>query len=172
MLALSDSYGFPLWEAWGNHFRGYKLTLDGSPQEGIELISKYSAGIDMAGMVTYRPFRLMLLAEAYRVSGQLEEGLKRINEAAKVIEMTQERVLSSEVHRTRGDLLVGLIAQLQSKVITLLSRLRVSSRQSRGNSAPPLALRGSGATRASATRLAIFLLRSTAGLQKGLIRAI
>jgi class 3 adenylate cyclase/tetratricopeptide (TPR) repeat protein len=108
VLVLSNSYGFPLWEAFGNHFRGYNLTQDGHHQEGIDLISKYSAGLDMAGMVTYRPFRLMLLAEAYRESGQLEEGLKRTNAAAEVIEVTQERVFEAEVHRTRGDLLVGI----------------------------------------------------------------
>ena len=70
VLISSNKHGFPIWEAWGNIFRGYGLAQAGHSREGIELISKCSEGMDMAGMVTYRPFRLMLLAEAYGKSGQ------------------------------------------------------------------------------------------------------
>jgi predicted ATPase len=63
--------------------------------------------MDMAGMVTYRPFRLPLLAEAYGKSGQRGEALKCLAEAADVIEMTQEHFFEAEVHRIRGELVVG-----------------------------------------------------------------
>jgi predicted ATPase len=105
--ALSSKHGFPLWEAWGNLFRGYNLAREGRSQEGIELVVKSSAGMDMVGMVTYRPFRLTLLAEAYGMSGQPGEGLKHISEGADVIELTRERMFEAELHRIRGQLLVG-----------------------------------------------------------------
>jgi class 3 adenylate cyclase/predicted ATPase len=107
VLVLSNKYGLSFWEAWGNHFRGHNLARQGHPQEGIDLISKCSAGIDMAGMVTYRPFRLLLLADAYGMSGQAGEGLKHISAAADVIELTRERWLEAELYRMRGELLVG-----------------------------------------------------------------
>ena len=77
-----------------------------SPEDGVELIRKGSAAVDMMGMVCYRPLRLMLLAEAYAKARQPAEGLKHLAEAASIMEQTQEREFEAELCRVRGELLV------------------------------------------------------------------
>ena len=54
------------------------------------------------------PFCLMTLAEACGQAGQPEEGLKRIVEAADLVETTKERWAEAEIHRMRGTLLLSM----------------------------------------------------------------
>ena len=49
--------------------------------------------------------QLMWLAEAHARLGQPVEGLNCLDEAAQIIETTEERVHEAELHRLRGDLL-------------------------------------------------------------------
>jgi predicted ATPase len=50
----------------------------------------------------------MTLAEACGQAGQPEEGLKRIVEAADLVETTKERWAEAEIHRMRGTLLLSM----------------------------------------------------------------
>jgi len=51
------------------------------------------------------PAGLMLLAQAYASLGQLVDGLNCLDEAAQIIETTDERVDEAWLHLLRGDLL-------------------------------------------------------------------
>jgi predicted ATPase len=51
------------------------------------------------------PHALVLLAEAYAKVGRPVEGLNYLNEAAQIIETTDERNSEADLHRLRGDLL-------------------------------------------------------------------
>jgi hypothetical protein len=55
------------------------------------------------------PFYLTTLGEIYGMAGQLDEGLKRLAEAAEMLERTQERWAEAETHRLRGTLLLDLL---------------------------------------------------------------
>jgi predicted ATPase len=107
VLASSRKYGLPFWEAWGTVFRGYSLAQAGLFEDGIELIRKGSAAFDAIGMVCYRPFRLIMLAEAYGKARQPAVGLKQLAEAAHIIEVTQEREFEAELYRVSGELLTA-----------------------------------------------------------------
>ena len=48
----------------------------------------------------------MTLAEVCKQAGQPEEGLKRIADAAELVETTKERWAEAEIHRMRGTLFV------------------------------------------------------------------
>ena len=54
------------------------------------------------------PFLLTLSAEVSLARGNWEGGLQALLEAEAVIHQTGERHVEAEVHRLRGDLLVGL----------------------------------------------------------------
>jgi hypothetical protein len=58
-----------------------------------------------AGTKLWLPHHLTILADAYGMAGQPEEGLDRFAEAAILIETTQERCIEPEMHRVRGKLL-------------------------------------------------------------------
>jgi predicted ATPase len=61
-----------------------------------------------AGANLLLPFFLTTLAELYGMAGQPDEGLKRLAEAAEMIERTQERWPEAETHRLRGALLLSM----------------------------------------------------------------
>jgi predicted ATPase len=50
----------------------------------------------------------MTLAEVCGRAGQPEEGLKRLAEAAELVETTKERWAEAEIHRMRGTLLLSM----------------------------------------------------------------
>src|SRR4029077_18006338 len=57
------------------------------------------------------PFYLMTLAEVCGKTAQTEQGLSRLAEASKLVEMTQERWGEAEMHRLRGKLLATMNEQ-------------------------------------------------------------
>jgi len=61
------------------------------------------------------PFCLMLLAEGYGKSEQLEEGIKQLDEATKVAAITTEHWTEAEIDRVRGSLLLSMGAQVAAE---------------------------------------------------------
>jgi len=108
VLVISGEQGFSEWFGIGNIMRGWCLAAVGQVAEGIPLL--------LQGLATYRgtgaklgyPFALMTLAEVHGMAAQPEEGLDRLDEAAKLIDTTQERWSEAEMHRLRGTLLLSM----------------------------------------------------------------
>ena len=67
------------------------MTALGQGQEGLSLITRGIAGIRATGSVGGMPGALMLLALAYASLGQPVDGLNCLDEAAQIIETTDER---------------------------------------------------------------------------------
>jgi class 3 adenylate cyclase/tetratricopeptide (TPR) repeat protein len=101
VLTIASEHGFALPFALGNMARGWCLGVLGQPAEGVSLIeqalSKLPRGANLGA-----PFHLMALAEVYGKAGQPEQGLKRLVEAAELVERTDERWAEAEMHRLRG----------------------------------------------------------------------
>jgi predicted ATPase len=108
VIAVSGEKGFPLWLAVGNIMRGWCLGAAGQPTKGIPLLLRGVGGFRTIGAKVMMPFFLTTLAELYGISGQPEEGLTGLAEAAKLVESTQERWTDAEMHRVRGVLLASL----------------------------------------------------------------
>jgi tetratricopeptide (TPR) repeat protein len=129
VLAISREHGFPLFLGVGNVMRGRCLGGLGQPTEGIKLILQ---GIDTwraTGAKLVLPFFLTTMAEVHGNAGQLEEGLKRLAEAGKLVERTQERWAESEMHRLRGTFLLSLHEHAAAED-SLRKALAVARRQS------------------------------------------
>jgi predicted ATPase len=108
VLAISSEQGFPFWLGFGNVMRGWGLSAEGQTAAGIQLIRQ---GMDIfrgTGSNLVVPFFLTALAEVYGMAGQPEEGLCRLDEAAQLIETTQERWAEAEMLRCRGMLLLSI----------------------------------------------------------------
>src|SRR3984885_7350110 len=102
LLSLAEQ--FTMFEPQGMILRGWCLTALGRGDETL-LIKRGLAAFRATGSDLWVPFFLTLLADAYGMTGKPEEGLACLNEAARLIEFTQERCTESEVHRVRGKLL-------------------------------------------------------------------
>ena len=107
-VALSIEHNFPLWLAWGIAYRGWSLSALGQTQEGLTLIKQGLSAVRATGTVLMTPYWLMLLADAYAMIGQPDEGLSCLTEAALVLGTIEERFEEAELHRLRGDLLNGM----------------------------------------------------------------
>jgi predicted ATPase len=105
-MSLTQEQGFPLWMAFGSVLRGWALAYQGQAQEGIEQCHQGLTAWRATGTEVSRPYLLALLAEAYRTTGQLEEGLTALAEALMHVEHTGERYYEAEIHRLQGALLL------------------------------------------------------------------
>jgi class 3 adenylate cyclase/tetratricopeptide (TPR) repeat protein len=105
LLALSTEQQFPLFLAWATIVRGSALTLLGQVREGLTLLIHGLAEVRATGCVASTSRILMIIARTHAMLGQSMEGLKFLDEAAQIVETTEERVCEAELHRLRGELL-------------------------------------------------------------------
>jgi len=75
----------------------------GSGEQGLALLAD---GVSNFGASSNGPLFLTMLADAFRIVGQPDAGLARLNEAERQVEATQVRWWQSEVLRLRGALLM------------------------------------------------------------------
>jgi DNA-binding winged helix-turn-helix (wHTH) protein/predicted ATPase len=111
-LALAREHGFPLWIAQGTVLRGWALAEQGQGKEGNAQIRQGLAAYRATGAEWVRSFFLLLLAEAYKNAGQIEEGLSALTDALTVIDKTGERFYEAEVYRLKGTLTLQSRASL------------------------------------------------------------
>jgi class 3 adenylate cyclase/tetratricopeptide (TPR) repeat protein len=108
VLAICSEQNFALLLGVGNIMRGWSLGALGRPMEGIEPLLRGLATFRATGSKLLLPFYLLTLAELYGWADQPGEGLHRVDEAAQLIEGTQERWIEAEVSRVRGTLLLRM----------------------------------------------------------------
>ncbi|MGD9031130.1 MAG: adenylate/guanylate cyclase domain-containing protein [Desulfobacteraceae bacterium] len=106
MIGLSTEQGFAFWLAYGTMLGGWALTAQGKGADGVAQIHQALAAYRATGSEVDRPYFLALLAEAYGVVGQPEEGLTVLAEALAIVENTGERSWETELHRCKGALLL------------------------------------------------------------------
>jgi class 3 adenylate cyclase/predicted ATPase len=127
--ALCTEHGFAPYLAWGTIFRGSALAAQGGWAEGLAQLRE--------GLVAYRvtarlPWLLFLglRAEACGQAGQVEEGLRALDEALEAMQTTEERLYEAEVYRLRGELLRQQSAAQQGEAeVRLQQALTVAHRQ-------------------------------------------
>jgi predicted ATPase len=107
LLAITTEHGFTLYSSLGTIFRGWCLSALGEIEEGIALLNSGLAKHHASGAALYTPFAITLLADAYGRVALPQEGMQRLEEAARLVEMTNERWAEAEMHRIRGTLFVA-----------------------------------------------------------------
>jgi len=101
-VSVGNEHGFPTISGTGLILRGWALARRGSNGAAAESIHN---GIRVAGLLSYKPIFLGLLAEALALTGRIEEGLTVLSEALAIAEASGVRGNDAELHRLRGDLL-------------------------------------------------------------------
>jgi len=105
-ITLSNEQGFPLFVAGGTAFKGWALVAKGEVEKGL---FQMRAGIDAwkgTGAEVARSYWLILLAETYEKTGQIEKGFSTVAEAFSAMNKNNEQFYESELHRVKGDLLL------------------------------------------------------------------
>jgi class 3 adenylate cyclase/predicted ATPase len=105
VVALAAERGFPVWLGSGTMFRGWALAAEGRQAEGIALLHQGLTVWRAMGAMMDLPMYLMLLADAYGNAHQPEEGLKHLDEATRIVEVTKARCIEAEMLRIRAKLL-------------------------------------------------------------------
>jgi predicted ATPase len=87
-------------------FRGWITVKNGDVTEGISLLRRGSAAYRATGAEQWMPHYTALLASAYEIAGQVEEGLILLDEALRIAERIGERCFAAELNRHKGRLLL------------------------------------------------------------------
>jgi DNA-binding NtrC family response regulator/predicted ATPase/class 3 adenylate cyclase len=110
-ITHSITQGFPQLLALGTMLRGWALTKLQRGMTGIAQIQEGLVAWRATGAELLRPYALALLAEAYNLVGQANEGLTVLDEALATVQNTGERWWEAELHRLKGGLLFLLATQ-------------------------------------------------------------
>src|SRR5262249_30216324 len=101
-VALGNKHGIATILGCGLILQGWARARGGQNGATVERIRE---GLAIAGLRSYRPIFLGLLAEALAVTGKIEEGLAVLAEALAIAEASGAKGNDAELHRLRGDLL-------------------------------------------------------------------
>lgn len=104
---LADEQHLGLMQPMGSILRGWATVQDGSPAEGIALISE---GLDVyrrSGQPLYMPWVLRLLADLCIAGGRLELARATLVEAFDVVEATGQRVFEADLHGLMGEVVLA-----------------------------------------------------------------
>ncbi len=107
VINLSSEHGFAYYLAFGAWLRLEALTEEGQLQEGIAGMRSVLQGMRARGAVLGSSWFLALLARAHRKAGQVEEGVALVAQGLEFVTKTDERMMEAELHRVKGELLLG-----------------------------------------------------------------
>jgi predicted ATPase len=98
-MRLAAEHGFAHWLCSCGVLQGWALIVQGQGLAGISQIRRGLEHLSAIGVRLIRPCLLGLLAEAYGAVGQVDEGLQAVDDALRLIHLTDESVLTAS---TRG----------------------------------------------------------------------
>ena len=101
-LPLLSKHGSAVGVANATMLRGWALVMQGHIDEGLATMRDGLAAWRATGSKVWIPYRLTRAADAYWKAGNIEEGLRLIDEAT---QLSNDRWLAPEPHRLRGELL-------------------------------------------------------------------
>lgn len=105
VIALCREYGFPQEREWSRSFRGAALAMLGRLDEGVRELRDSLAVQQALGAGLVRSAFLAVLADLWRFSGRIDEGLTAVDEGFAHAERAGEGGYLAELHRARAELL-------------------------------------------------------------------
>ncbi len=112
VMGFLNEQRFPLWIAIADILQGWAHATEGQADIGLIEIKQGLEMLRRIGLNQGLTFYLSVLADAYRMNGQVEEGLAMLSEALDVSEKTMDPLYKPELHRLQGELL--LLAEASS----------------------------------------------------------
>jgi predicted ATPase len=105
-IALSGKQSSAQWLARGTILRGWALAWQGQGAEGLAQMCQGLSAFRATGAEGRRTCFLALLAEGYRGTGEVKEGLRVLAEALAAAHNRGEHYCEAELHRLTGELLL------------------------------------------------------------------
>jgi len=93
--------------AWAIGLCGWAKFAQGDRQRGIGQIQQGLEASRATGTEAFRPYFLCLLGEACMETGRFDDGLRALTEALALVDQLESRFYEAEVHRLKGELLLG-----------------------------------------------------------------
>jgi predicted ATPase len=112
---LSTKHGFPQWTAYAQMCRGWARTALGEADAGIAEMEQGWTDWQALGSQLATVHATVRLAEACAKTARIAAGLDWIDVAEEHARMFQECFLEAELHRIRGELLLGREAPLEAE---------------------------------------------------------
>jgi predicted ATPase len=106
LMTLSQTQGFPFWLSAGIILEGWAWVVKGQEHQGIARMEEGIALWRATGAELARTLWLSLLAEAYGIIGQAEQGLASLAEAFLALHQHGEHFYEAELYRLQGALLL------------------------------------------------------------------
>lgn len=104
-LQIAAAQKFGPFQVEGRFYEGFLLVADGRTDEGISQMKQSLVAWRATGMRIMYSVMLGLLAQALGQAGQVEEGLRTLDEAFAEVDKRDERFFAAELYRIKGDLL-------------------------------------------------------------------
>jgi class 3 adenylate cyclase/predicted ATPase/energy-coupling factor transporter ATP-binding protein EcfA2 len=133
-LALTTEQIIPFYAAQAMVLRGWALVEQGRREEGITQLREGLAAYRATGAQLECSHWLALLAEAYRDTGQPEEGLRLIAEALDHVAQTGIVYYEPELHRLEGELRLCLDQADRKRAETSFRQALETARQQQAKS--------------------------------------
>jgi predicted ATPase len=130
LLALATAQGFPAFVAVGTILRGVALAEQGHRETGITQAHRGLAALRAARAELPRPFFLILLAETCGRIGEIEEGLKLLDEVLAIVGKTGAHVHEAELYRLKGELLLSWEVKSPKPVLRFVEGAKLKSQNS------------------------------------------
>jgi predicted ATPase len=105
-IARAGEQGSAQWLARGTILRGWALAWQGQGAEGLAQMCQGLSACRATGTEMNRTYFLALLAEGYRGTAEVQEGLSVLAEALAAAHNRGERYCEAELHRLKGELLL------------------------------------------------------------------
>jgi predicted ATPase len=121
-------HGLPFFAAIARVCRGWSLSELGSVDQGLALITEGLAAYRAIGAQVSVPRFLLLLADCYRKMGQPQEGLRYLDEAARLSEATQIRQVEADMYRRKAEFLTTVGDRVAAET-SFLQAIDVARRQ-------------------------------------------
>ncbi|MBM3226608.1 MAG: hypothetical protein FJZ47_22825 [Candidatus Tectomicrobia bacterium] len=129
VLEVAVPYAFPFYAALGTAVRGGALVRQGQSEEGLVLLRQGLQGLYVTG-TRPAPHWLVWQAELCGYAGQLEDGLRLLDEAQLQADTTGNYHALAELHRLQGEFLLALAAERTAEAETCFqTALTVAQRQ-------------------------------------------
>jgi predicted ATPase len=107
-IALSSEYGFPQWSAGGLMLRGWAQVDLGKLDDGLADIRSSINALEATGTLIWVQFARFLFAQALAKAGQTRLATELVDRILLELGGTDGRWYEAELHRLKGDLLLGL----------------------------------------------------------------
>jgi len=106
LIELSQQHGYPHWLASGKMSLGVTIVEEEDFDRGIALMREGMDGTREYGTLPVYRYGLVLMARTLLRAGQVEEGLRAVDEAAEGLH-AEERFNEAEIWRLRGEFMLA-----------------------------------------------------------------